>query len=101
MLCTLKFIFYAFRHEDSPVKRGPGRPRKRKNFSCSKLNINNAIENSAVNSPSADPLENGSLSHEEEIVDEEVKNEKLTDNISEENETEREKYVQEEMVSKT
>lgn len=53
----LWFIHFFSRNEDSPVKRGPGRPRKRKNCSNSKSNTNNELDVSAVNSPAAEQME--------------------------------------------
>lgn len=75
------FEFFAFsiRNEDSPVKRGPGRPRKRKNCSNSKSTVNNDQDASPANSPSADQIETRSPSPEAtpaEDLDEEVEDEK-------------------------
>ena len=76
-------LHFFFRHEDSPVKRGPGRPRKRKNCSNTKSSTNNEPDVSAANSPAADQMETEALSPEaipgddvdEEGMDEETKGE--------------------------
>ena len=67
--CLIHSSLFSSRHEDSPVKRGPGRPRKRKNCSNSKSNTNNEPDMSAANSPAADQMETGSASPEANPAD--------------------------------
>ena len=65
----------------SPVKRGPGRPRKRKNFSNQKVNTNNteqspSRENSPFSEPSPTP-ESVVTAEQEGELDEVIETEEL------------------------